>query len=303
SAISRREAAADEEVTPPEFIEWMLKLKPKTPQNRARHAAWLAAWREQQAAKMQEPESAVPVPAPESAPAMDGASAEAPPDDVASEASEPPEARVTEPESPRQNAAEAAQEPVSVAKDDRNTAAIPPPAMPQAAGPSPEALAAALVALLAAIARMPPPVQRQRARGWAVAGFVVGALLVGGLLLAQGKDESPRPDPQEHASTADAVVEPPEAFPPSGTGIHAREVASGEMGNRSRAIPSRPYKGQKKEACDPEAAEVLINGGCWVPVGSAPCPSKTFEHEGKCYRPLLEGPKEPVSEERTRGEE
>ncbi|HLL85458.1 MAG TPA: hypothetical protein VK420_22490, partial [Longimicrobium sp.] len=48
-------------------------------------------------------------------------------------------------------------------------------------------------------------------------------------------------------------------------------------------VPLQPYSWQKRGPCNPNRAQVEIRGGCWVQVGTAPCPSETFEEAGKCY--------------------
>lgn len=54
----------------------------------------------------------------------------------------------------------------------------------------------------------------------------------------------------------------------------------------ARELPREPFPGQKVKRCDPDAAEVSINGGCWVSTDRrAPCGDKLYEHDGKCYRP------------------
>jgi len=54
------------------------------------------------------------------------------------------------------------------------------------------------------------------------------------------------------------------------------------------AVPETPFKWQKKAPCDPDAYETVMNGGCWVEVGTAPCRSKAFEKAGKCFRPVAQ---------------
>ncbi|NVJ13120.1 hypothetical protein [Myxococcus sp. AM010] len=62
----------------------------------------------------------------------------------------------------------------------------------------------------------------------------------------------------------------------------------------ARDMPPRPFEGQKTKKCDPDQAEVSINGGCWVATDrTAPCGDKMYEHKGKCYRPVGK-PNEPL---------
>ncbi|HLL52750.1 MAG TPA: helix-turn-helix transcriptional regulator [Myxococcaceae bacterium] len=61
-------------------------------------------------------------------------------------------------------------------------------------------------------------------------------------------------------------------------------------------VPPKPFENQKSGPCDPAAREVEINGGCWVhEVGSAPCGSKSFEHNGQCYKAIRKSDAPPSS--------
>jgi hypothetical protein len=69
-------------------------------------------------------------------------------------------------------------------------------------------------------------------------------------------------------------------------------------------LPS-PGPNQKRTGrCDTEAAEVEINGGCWIKTEKAPpCTmGKLWEHEGRCWRPVAEAKPAPTTgEPRPRG--
>jgi hypothetical protein len=60
----------------------------------------------------------------------------------------------------------------------------------------------------------------------------------------------------------------------------------------ARALPKKPFKEQKTQDCSKKRAEVLINGGCWVPVklperkAGQPCPNGLYEDKGECYIPV-----------------
>jgi transcriptional regulator with XRE-family HTH domain len=61
-------------------------------------------------------------------------------------------------------------------------------------------------------------------------------------------------------------------------------------------VPPKPFENQKSGPCDPAAREVEINGGCWVhEVGPAPCGSKSFEHNGQCYKAIRKSDAPPSS--------
>jgi hypothetical protein len=61
-------------------------------------------------------------------------------------------------------------------------------------------------------------------------------------------------------------------------------------------LPSKPFEGQRKPPCDPERAEVEINGGCWMELARrAPCPKGAAEYQGKCYGAVKAEPPLPRS--------
>lgn len=65
------------------------------------------------------------------------------------------------------------------------------------------------------------------------------------------------------------------------------------------AVP-KPGPNQKRAgACDADAAQVEINGGCWMKTDKPPpCPrGKLWEHEGKCWVPVAEAKPVPTSGE------
>jgi hypothetical protein len=58
----------------------------------------------------------------------------------------------------------------------------------------------------------------------------------------------------------------------------------------SREVPAEPFSDQKLPPC-PERSAVVINGGCWRPqvpaANASPCDSDLYEHQGRCYAPIL----------------
>ncbi|MBN1203549.1 MAG: serine/threonine protein kinase [Myxococcaceae bacterium] len=62
-------------------------------------------------------------------------------------------------------------------------------------------------------------------------------------------------------------------------------------------LPTTPFPWQRKPPC--ERGERAIRGGCWVEVGreKPPCGDKMFEFEGYCYKPSVDAPKQPTSEQ------
>jgi hypothetical protein len=63
------------------------------------------------------------------------------------------------------------------------------------------------------------------------------------------------------------------------------------------SIPKIPEPGQKKPPCNP-ADERPINGGCWSHVSKKPPCEGFYEHDSRCYAPVMLGiRREPTSEE------
>ena len=56
-------------------------------------------------------------------------------------------------------------------------------------------------------------------------------------------------------------------------------------------VPAKPEKGWKRPPCDGEMAEYAINGACWTETSKTPPCGRLYEHEGKCYRPMLAPPR------------
>ena len=52
-------------------------------------------------------------------------------------------------------------------------------------------------------------------------------------------------------------------------------------------MPKEPMEGQKLPPCR-RPIQVELYGGCWMPHEmKAPCPDGLYEHEGKCYVPII----------------
>lgn len=63
-------------------------------------------------------------------------------------------------------------------------------------------------------------------------------------------------------------------------------------------IPPEPGPNQKRAGtCNPKAAQVEINGGCWVQTQTPPpCPEGVqWEHEGHCWLPVAPAARSPTS--------
>lgn len=69
------------------------------------------------------------------------------------------------------------------------------------------------------------------------------------------------------------------------------------------ALPGKlppPAENQRKAGqCDRDAAQVEVNGGCWVETTTPrPCPKgKQWEHEGRCWLPVFRAARTPQSSE------
>ena len=63
----------------------------------------------------------------------------------------------------------------------------------------------------------------------------------------------------------------------------------------ARPLPREPFKGQKRPPCS-RYIHVELVGACWMPHElKAPCPDELYEHQGKCYAPVLSAKPSPQS--------
>lgn len=64
-------------------------------------------------------------------------------------------------------------------------------------------------------------------------------------------------------------------------------------------LPSPGPNQKRSGTCDPERAQVEINGGCWVETKTPPpCPrGKQWEHEGRCWLPVADAKPVPTTGE------
>jgi serine/threonine protein kinase len=130
---------------------------------------------------------------------------------------------------------------------------------------------------------------------WAAAAMVGG--LVVGMMLKPSRPPSFEPAPW--VATPEEIV--PFA-PDAGMGEEAlsstHEVprATVPLFAVGRPMPQKPLLGQRRPPC--VRGETPINGGCWVGVlgEKAPCGDKMFEHEGYCYFPSFDEPRQPASD-------
>ncbi len=134
---------------------------------------------------------------------------------------------------------------------------------------------------------------------WASAA-VVGGLLVlfGSHLHCTVSEQVPAPPvmaTQEEviqfapdAGVGEEVLQAIEGLPTAG-------VAPAAIG---RELPKQPFPSQRKPPCEPRL-ETEIMGACWVRVGSesAPCGTKMFDWDGKCFTPSFTAPRQPTSDQ------
>jgi serine/threonine protein kinase len=141
----------------------------------------------------------------------------------------------------------------------------------------------------------PPPVPREHAwREWAHRVVVAGCCLLLALpcvLLPRNVDRTgvAHTEPEREAQAA----EKPDAGTSLGeeglASISPAETPHGSERKVGRKVPNTPLPDQKRPPCDHRSAKA-IKGGCWLlPMGAdkAPCEPNDYEHEGRCYFPLL----------------
>lgn len=111
-------------------------------------------------------------------------------------------------------------------------------------------------------------------RNWKLG--LAGALMFALVMLVA---PSPRPPPPL-PSPLEAPVPLLEYTPTADAGPVRRSVLG--------KLPPPAANQRKSGQCDPEQAQVELNGGCWVQTTTPPpCPlGKQWEHEGRCWLPV-----------------
>jgi serine/threonine protein kinase len=152
--------------------------------------------------------------------------------------------------------------------------------------------------------RRPAPlgaVLREWGPRFALVGGVFGGAALSSLLLTSLLSWSPN-------AGMESESQPQKEKPDGGTALGEESAASvtpfeevvplgqGVTGS----LPNRPLDRQMRPPCTHRGA-VELNGGCWWSITNAPCdPAVTprlYEHEGRCYTPILIGQRPPTSEE------
>jgi hypothetical protein len=119
---------------------------------------------------------------------------------------------------------------------------------------------------------------RLRRRIWGAALlFVLGSAGIGGCLVRTSA-------PAQQAATGDDAPEgPPEVFVTDGA----------DAGAIARPIRKERIPGQKAPPCKPRT-QVEVLGACWVRTDVRPPCDELYEHNGRCYAPVMEAPPPPV---------
>jgi hypothetical protein len=115
--------------------------------------------------------------------------------------------------------------------------------------------------------------------------FVLALCMPGGAMLLMHEAAAPVPLPRPSMPPQEWTTDVPRGF--SALGMHLQ-------------VLPLPGPNQKRSGeCDPDQAQVEINGGCWVETKRPPpCPSmKLWEHSGKCWLPVAHAARLPTSGE------
>lgn len=125
------------------------------------------------------------------------------------------------------------------------------------------------------------------------AALAIAALVLAAFILVALPPRRPVTAPTE---SFEAPVPMQESTPTADAGA-LRQVVLGRLPPPG---PNQLRAGQ----CDPDQAQVEINGGCWLETKKPPpCPrGKLWEHEGRCWIPVAQAKPVPQSgEARPRG--
>jgi predicted Ser/Thr protein kinase len=157
-----------------------------------------------------------------------------------------------------------------------------------------------------AIPAVPVRVRTER-RGPSWESRVRAAAIVGGfaLFLTALVWRSPAP-PAQLSSVAEVEASEADSAPDAGTrGLGddalASRVDSQQVPVPAESVPAefplQPIPGQRRPPCR-RSGEVVINGGCWVPLTTIkpPCDGdEEYEWQGSCYRPARDRSRRPTS--------
>lgn len=105
----------------------------------------------------------------------------------------------------------------------------------------------------------------------------ISALVLVGTLLLREREPSVPVAKREEDQPPSWATEPPDG------------VDWGKVSTTGLPIPQKPFSDQKLPPCT-EPYQRVINGGCWMVVGTAPCPGVVYEYEERCYQPVASKP-------------
>ncbi|HLM43004.1 MAG TPA: hypothetical protein VK458_04000 [Myxococcaceae bacterium] len=118
-----------------------------------------------------------------------------------------------------------------------------------------------------------------RRLGWGLAGAVAACALLFALVRLDAV--CPRTSEPEPVASAE-----PEQLEPHSSSWLGNTMPPGAP-VFARPLPRQPFKGQKRPPCT-RLVEAELIGACWGPHElKAPCPDELFEHQGKCYAPII----------------
>ncbi len=69
----------------------------------------------------------------------------------------------------------------------------------------------------------------------------------------------------------------------------------GDAGVVAKKMPSKRMKGQQAPPCGDTPTQVLLNDACWMEMVARPPCGDLYEHEGRCYVPVIEKKRLPTS--------
>jgi len=141
-------------------------------------------------------------------------------------------------------------------------------------------------------------VLRRHSKRLTVAGTLAASLVAGGLLplfSESGIDERPEP-----VNTLEEEEERAVGLADGGVNEHLTaaeaQPSHGVPGVLARSLPKTPAPGQRKPPCELERQKA-INGLCWWVLSWKPPCGDGYEHEGRCYVPVVLKARPPTTEE------
>jgi hypothetical protein len=139
---------------------------------------------------------------------------------------------------------------------------------------------------------------------------LAGAVVVGCMLVFLGwemhrsaSEQPPAPQPWIATHEEEEVAR---FAPDAGMGDETLSAARGlprvvvpSVVSLGRAMPSKPFPGQRRPPCEPRVEREII-GACWIgPLGNEkpPCGNKMFDYEDRCYLVSFDESRQPTSDQ------